>query len=111
MTRPTTPTAGSEALPAGPNQLRGIAIASFVVFLIAWGLSWIKAYVINDDLPNTCGHVRRQVFPPEVTCVSANGVVTGADSGWVEVLFFASFVVTVMFAALALAVTWAVRRK
>lgn len=111
MTQPTTPTARTDASPAGPNQLWGIAMASFVVFLAAWGLSWIKAYAINDDLPNSCGDVRRQLFPPEVTCVSVSGAVTGANAGWVQVLFYASLVVAVLFTALALAVTMAVRRK
>ncbi|MET7368577.1 hypothetical protein ABZS61_22545 [Streptomyces sp. NPDC005566] len=106
-----THTGQPEASPAGPSQLWGIAAAASVVFLIAWGLSWIKAYAINDDLPNSCGDVRRQVFPPEVTCVSVSGAVTGANAGWVQVLFFASFVVAVLFASLALAVTMAVRKK
>ncbi|MFE6037074.1 hypothetical protein [Streptomyces sp. NPDC056452] len=111
MTQPTPSAAPTAASPAGPKHLWGIATASFVVFLAAWALSWIKAYAVNDDLPNACGEVRRQVFPPEVTCVSASGAVTGANAGWIEVLFFASFAVAVLFGTLALAVAMAVRRK
>lgn len=111
MKQPSTPTARTDASPAGPSQLWGIAIASSVVSLIAWGLSWIKAYAINDDLPNACGDVRRQIFPPEVTCVSASGTVTGATAGWIQVLLFASIAVAVLSGALALAVTLAIRKK
>ncbi|MFE2022226.1 hypothetical protein ACFW9O_29735 [Streptomyces sp. NPDC059499] len=111
MTQPTTSAARTDASPSGPKQLWGVATASFVVFLASWALSWIKAYAINDDLPNACGDVRRQVFPPEVTCVSGSGAVTGANAGWIEVLFFASFAVAVLFGTLALAVTMAVRRR
>ncbi|MFD9539992.1 hypothetical protein [Streptomyces sp. NPDC060022] len=111
MTQPTPPAALTGPSPAGPKQLWGIASASFVVFLAAWALSWIKAYAINDDLPNACGDVRRQVFPPEVSCVSGSGAVTGANAGWIEVLFFATFAVAVLVGTLALAVAMAVRRK
>ncbi|WP_406392052.1 hypothetical protein [Streptomyces sp. NBC_00887] len=111
MTQPTTPAARAEAAPDGPNRLWVIAAVSFVVFLATWGLSWIKAYAINDDLPNACGDVRRQAFPPEVTCVSGSGAVTGANAGGIEILFYASFGVAVMFGTLALAVTVAVRGK
>lgn len=91
-----------------PNQLWGASIASLGVFLATWALSWGKAYVINDDLPNFCDDVRRGSFPPEVACVSERGTVTGANAWWVDPLFFTSVALAVVFAALALAVEIAV---
>ncbi|MGW2548805.1 hypothetical protein [Streptomyces sp. NPDC001635] len=52
---------------------------------------------------NTCGDLRRQSFPPEVACASANGTLTGANAGWIEALFFASLVVFVLLASMVLA--------
>lgn len=59
---------------------------------------------------NACGDLRRQSFPPEVACASANGTLTGANAGWIEALFFASLVVFVLLASMVLALA-SVRRK
>ncbi|MEE1671058.1 hypothetical protein RCR19_37040 [Streptomyces sp. WAC07094] len=92
---------GSEAL--RPTALWGVTLASLGVVLVSWALCWVNAYVVNDDLPNACGDLRRQSFPPEVACASANGTLTGANAGWIEALFFASLVVFVLLASMVLA--------
>ncbi|NGO46302.1 hypothetical protein [Streptomyces ureilyticus] len=92
----------SHSVPDRQNQLWGAFVASISVFLINWFMSWGKAYVINDDLPNFCGDVRRSLFPPEVACMAENGTITGGNAWWVEPLFFASGVLSLVFAVLAL---------
>ncbi|CAL9452712.1 hypothetical protein SUDANB58_02483 [Streptomyces sp. enrichment culture] len=99
---------GSEAV--RPTALWGVSLASLGVFLVTWALCWVNAYVVNDDLPNTCDDLRRQSFPPEMACASADGTLTGANAGWVEALFFASLVVFVLLASMVLALV-SVRRK
>ncbi|MFF4794339.1 hypothetical protein ACFY2M_32260 [Streptomyces sp. NPDC001276] len=93
-----------------PIALWGVSLASLGVFLVSWALCWVNAYVVNDDLPNTCGDLRRQSFPPEVACASADGTLTGANAGWLEALFFASLVVSILLTSMVLALA-AVRRK
>jgi hypothetical protein len=90
--------------------LWGVSLASLGVFLVTWALCWMHAFVINDDLPNVCGDLRRQSFPPEVACVSADGSVSGANAGWIEALFFASLVVFALLTCVLLALE-RVRRK
>ncbi|MFE6182882.1 hypothetical protein ACFQ6U_00310 [Streptomyces sp. NPDC056465] len=97
--------------PAGPNQLWALSSAAFAVFLASWALSWFQAYGLDDDLPNTCDDVRRQVFPTDVSCVSADRTVTGGTPGWLVVLFFASLVVAVLSGTMASAVSSAARRR
>ncbi|WP_406461970.1 hypothetical protein OHB07_10485 [Streptomyces sp. NBC_00111] len=97
--------------PTGRNPLWGVSFTAFAVFLVSWAVCWIQAYVVNDDLPNACEDVRRQTFPTEVTCASADGTVTGGTPGWLVVLFFASLVVAVLSGTMASAVTAAVRRR
>ncbi|WP_405509443.1 hypothetical protein [Streptomyces purpurascens] len=99
---------GSEAV--RPTALWGVSLASLGVFLVSWALCWVNAYVVNDELPNNCGDLRRQSFPPEVACASADGTLTGANAGWIEALFFASLVVFVLIASMVLALG-SVRRK
>ncbi|QNE75082.1 hypothetical protein F0344_11110 [Streptomyces finlayi] len=110
----TPPTTHTESLPDRPNLLWGVSLvslASLSVFLITLALCSVKAYVINDDLPNACYDLRRQSFPPEVACASIDGTMTGTNAGWVVALFFASLVVAVLFASMALAIVMTVRRK
>ncbi|WP_405389435.1 hypothetical protein OG596_16820 [Streptomyces sp. NBC_01102] len=107
----TPPEPDTEARPERPTLLWGVSLASSGVFLVTWALLWLNAYAINDDLPNTCQNVRRQSFPPEVTCASAGGMVTGGSAGWLEALFFASLVVTVLTTTMALATAMATRRR
>ncbi|MET9761119.1 hypothetical protein ABZ016_18960 [Streptomyces sp. NPDC006372] len=102
-----SPTA-SEAV--RPTALWGVSLASLGVFLASLAFCWVNAYVVNDDLPNSCGDLRRQSFPPEVECASADGTLTGANSGWLEALFFASLVVFVLLASMVPALA-SVRRK
>ncbi|GAA4002120.1 hypothetical protein GCM10022232_46020 [Streptomyces plumbiresistens] len=105
----TAPPTGSETAPR-PTALWGLSLASLGVFLLSWALCWANAYVVNDDLPNTCGDLRRQSFPPEVACASADGTLTGANAGGIEVLFFASLVLFVLLTSMVLALA-AVRGK
>ncbi|WP_353943427.1 hypothetical protein ABII15_18445 [Streptomyces sp. HUAS MG91] len=104
------------APPAGPGTtdrptaLWDVCLASLGVFLVSWALCWVNAYAVNDDLPNACGDVRRQSFPPEVACMSADGTLTGANAGWIEALFYASLVVFVLLSSMVLALA-AARRK
>ncbi|MGW3661120.1 hypothetical protein ACWD6R_38230, partial [Streptomyces sp. NPDC005151] len=74
-------------------------------------LLWVNAYVINDDLPNACHDLRRNSFPPEVACASMDGTLTGANAGWIEALFFASLMVSVMFTTMALVIVTIVRKR
>ncbi|GGQ65351.1 hypothetical protein [Streptomyces asoensis] len=106
MTTPQTPsgTAGR------PTALWRAFLVSSGVFLAGWALCWVNAYVVNDDLPNACGDVRRQSFPPEVACASADGTLSGTNAGWLVALFFASLVVSVLLMSM-LAALAAVRRK
>lgn len=103
----TAPPASTDA--ARPTALWGVSFASLGVFLICWALCWGNAYVVDDDLSNTCGDAQRQHFPPEVTCRSADGTLTGTNPGWLDVLFFASLVVFVLFAGMSAALA-SVRR-
>lgn len=105
----TTPHADARAAPSS-NALLVVSLVSLGVFLVSWALCWVNAYVIHDDLPNACGDLRRQSFPPEVACVSASGTLTGANAGWLVALFFASLVVFVLLMSMVLALA-AVRRK
>ncbi|MGW4228349.1 hypothetical protein ACWEF9_03515 [Streptomyces sp. NPDC004980] len=108
----TPPEPDTEARPERPTLLWGVSLASSGVFLVTWALLWLNAYAINDDLPNTCQNVRRQSFPPEVTCASMDGgMVTGGSAGWLEALFFASFVVTVLTTTMAVATAMATRKR
>ncbi|MFF5477187.1 hypothetical protein ACFY5C_07585 [Streptomyces sp. NPDC012935] len=93
-----------------PTGLWGVCLASLGVFLVTWALCWVNAYVMHDDLPNTCGDVRRQSFPPEVACASADGTLTGANAGWIEALFYTSLGVFVLLAGMVIALA-SVRRK
>ncbi|MFC8590203.1 hypothetical protein [Streptomyces atroolivaceus] len=102
---------GGTPRPAGPDHLWAVSFSALAVFLASWAMCWIQAYAVNDDLPNTCDDVRRQVFPTEVACAAVDGTVTGATPGWLVVLFFASLVVTVLTGTMALAVTAAVRGR
>ncbi|WP_329036731.1 hypothetical protein OHT61_09230 [Streptomyces sp. NBC_00178] len=113
MTQPDIPgtPARSAPSPEGPRPLRRITLTALSVFLTAWALCWIKAYAVNDDLPNTCHDIRRQRFPTEVACASADGTLTGGNPGWLVALFFASLVVTVLCGGLALAVSSATRGR
>lgn len=97
--------------PDGPRQLWAVSAVSSAVFLVSWALCWARAYTIDDDLPSTCGDIRRQVFPPEVACAAFDGTITGATPGWLVALFFASLVVTALSVTTALAVTAAVRGR
>ncbi|MEE1752117.1 hypothetical protein [Streptomyces sp. SP18CS02] len=101
----------TDTSPARPALLWGVSAASLAIFLLTWAAAWVKAYVVNDDLPNFCGRVVRGSFPPEVACVSANGTVTGGNAGWVDALFFTSLAVCVVPALLASAITAIVRRR
>ncbi|MYS88710.1 MULTISPECIES: hypothetical protein [Streptomyces] len=93
-----------------PTALWAVSLSALGVFLCTLALCWVNAYVVNDDLPNTCGDLRRQSFPPEVACASVDGTLTGANAGWIEALFFASLVVFVLLASMLLALA-SVRRK
>ncbi|MEU2357507.1 hypothetical protein ABZ599_31780 [Streptomyces misionensis] len=105
----TTPPADSQRA-HHPTALWGVSLASMGVCLLSWVLCWVNAYVVHDDLPNACGDLRRQSFPPEVTCVSSDGTLTGANASWIEALFFASLVAFVLLTSMALALE-IVRRK
>ncbi|PKT73320.1 hypothetical protein CW362_09280 [Streptomyces populi] len=85
-------------------------MASLGVFLVSWVLCWTNAYVVNDDLPNTCGDLRRRSFPPEVACASADGTLVGANAGWLVALFFASLVASLLLTSMLVALA-VVRRK
>lgn len=106
----TAAPAGSSGTADRPTALWGVSLASLGVFLISWALCWVNAYAVNDDLPNACGDVRRQSFPPEVACMSADGTLTGANAGWIEALFYASLVMFVLLSSMVLALA-ATRRK
>ncbi|MGW2787154.1 hypothetical protein ACWC3X_39080 [Streptomyces populi] len=105
----TTPPTGSRTAQR-PTALWGVSLASLGVFLVSWALCWMNAYVVNDDLPNTCGDLRRRNFPPEVACASADGTLTGANAGWLVALFFASLVASLLLTSMLVALA-AVRRK
>ncbi|MEI7034335.1 hypothetical protein [Streptomyces pratensis] len=108
MTQPRT---DAQALPDRPTLFWGVSFASLGVFLVTWGLLWVKANALNDDLPNACYDLRRQSFPPEAACASMDGTLTGANPGWLEVLFFASLAVGVMTTAMALFISTVVRQR
>ncbi|MFE4796145.1 hypothetical protein ACFRFL_13770 [Streptomyces sp. NPDC056708] len=107
----TPPRTDAQALPDRPTLLWGVSFTSLGVFLITWALLCVNAYVINDDLPNACHDLRRHSFPPEVACASMDGTLTGANAGWIEALFFASLVVSVMFMTMALVIVTLVRKR
>lgn len=99
----TRPLPYARPLPDRPAALWLVSVASLAVFLVTWALSWVKAYLVNDDLPNFCSDVRRGSFPPEVSCVAGDGSVSGANAWWVDPLFYASGGVGLAFGVLACA--------
>jgi hypothetical protein len=105
----TTPQTGPDTANR-QAALWAVSLASLGVFLVSWALCWMHAFIINDDLPNACGDLRRQSFPPEMACVAADGSLTGANAGWIEAVFFASLVVFVLLTSMLLALE-VVRRK
>ncbi|MFJ4770434.1 hypothetical protein ACIP88_15130 [Streptomyces uncialis] len=100
----TRPAPYSRPTPDRPAPLWVVSVASLAVFLVTWTLSWVKAYLVNDDLPGFCADVRRGSFPPEVSCVAGDGSVSGANAWWVDPLFYASGGVGLAFGALACAI-------
>ncbi|MEV0241629.1 hypothetical protein AB0I06_17085 [Streptomyces sp. NPDC050674] len=105
----TSTQAGSRPV-SSPTALRAVSLTSLGVFLVSWAMCAVNAYALQDDLPSTCGDLRRQSFPPEVACASAQGTLTGANAGWIEALFFTSLVVFVLCAGMVSALA-TVRRK
>ncbi|MFI1509459.1 hypothetical protein [Streptomyces sp. NPDC020597] len=93
-----------------PTALWAASLASLTATVVSWALCWVNAYVVHDDLPNSCSDLRRQSFPPEVACASADGTLTGANADWIEVVFFASLVAFLLLAGMTLALA-ALRRK
>ncbi|WP_157876314.1 hypothetical protein [Streptomyces sp. Root264] len=105
-------TASPTASQAGnrPTALWAASLASLTAAVASWALCWLNAYVVHDDLPNSCGDLRRQTFPPEVACAYADGTLTGANADWIEVVFFASLVAFLLLTGMMLALV-VLRRK
>ncbi|MEU0413388.1 hypothetical protein ABZ307_37045 [Streptomyces griseorubiginosus] len=76
------------------NRLWGATCAFAGIFLLVWGLSWIKASVVNEDLQNHCEVLRTTSFPFEKSCVHEDGRVEGANSLVFEGIFFGSMAAT-----------------
>ncbi|MEU1127292.1 hypothetical protein ABZ371_27840 [Streptomyces sp. NPDC005899] len=62
------------------NRLWGAACAFTGIFLLLWGLSWVNAEVLHEDLPNHCADLRTARFPVEASCVHQDGTVEGANA-------------------------------
>ncbi|MEU6117326.1 hypothetical protein ABZ840_22635 [Streptomyces sp. NPDC047117] len=75
---------------APPKWPWGAFAVASALFLLTWALCWFNANVVNEDLQNYCADLHTQSFPPEKTCVTGNGTVTGANAGWVTAAFFTS---------------------
>ncbi|MEW2488385.1 hypothetical protein [Streptomyces sp. NPDC048411] len=72
------------------NRLWGAVWAFAAIFLLVWGLSWVKANAINEDLQNHCGDLRTASFPFEKFCTREDGTVEGANSWLFDGIFFGS---------------------
>lgn len=80
---------------AGPseaqlNRLWGAVCACAGTFFLLWGLSWINASVVNEDLQNSCEDLHTARFPFEKSCTHDDGTVEGANSLLFEGVFFGS---------------------
>ncbi|MFJ9107355.1 hypothetical protein [Streptomyces sp. NPDC102283] len=62
------------------NRLWGALCAFAGLFLLVWGLSWVKANVLDKDLRNRCGELRTASFPFEKSCTHEDGTVENANS-------------------------------
>ncbi|MER7048950.1 hypothetical protein [Streptomyces jumonjinensis] len=60
------------------------------IFFLVWGLSWVKASVLNEDLQNRCEDLHTASFPFEKSCSHENGTVGGANSLLFDGAFFGS---------------------
>ncbi|MFF5476734.1 hypothetical protein ACFY5C_05165 [Streptomyces sp. NPDC012935] len=83
MTRPGT-------FDARLNRLWGAVCACAGIFFLVWGLSWVKASVLNEDLHNRCGDLHTASFPFEKSCRHEDGTVEGANSALFDGVFFGS---------------------
>lgn len=72
------------------NRLWGAVCACVGVFLLLWGLSWVKANMLNEDLQNRCWALHTASFPFEKSCTHDDGTVEGANSLLFDGIFFGS---------------------
>nr|WSX75789.1 hypothetical protein OH826_19210 [Streptomyces sp. NBC_00899] len=73
------------------NRLWAVVCACTGIFLFMWGLSWINASLIKEDLGNHCAYkVHTARFPFEKSCTHEDGTVEGANSMLFDGLFFGS---------------------
>ncbi|MFS8202570.1 hypothetical protein ACLVWQ_28255 [Streptomyces sp. CWNU-52B] len=72
------------------NRLWGAVCAFAGIFFLLWGLSWVNASVLNEDLQNYCEDLHTASFPFEKSCTHADGTVEGANSLLYESFFFGS---------------------
>ncbi|MFE9702268.1 hypothetical protein [Streptomyces sp. NPDC005930] len=72
------------------NRLWGAVCAFTGLFLLLWGLSWVNAEVLHEDLRNHCADLRTARFPVEKSCVHQDGTVDGANGVLFTGAFFGS---------------------
>ncbi|MEU2469350.1 hypothetical protein ABZ580_35035 [Streptomyces sp. NPDC012486] len=72
------------------NRLWGAVCAFAGLFLLVWGLSWVKASVLDNDLQNRCGDLHTASFPFEKSCTNEDGTVENANSLLFDGIFFGS---------------------
>lgn len=82
--------AGSSTRDAQLNRLWGAVCAFGGIFFVLWGLSWLSASVLYEDLQNRCGDLHTSSFPFEKSCTRADGTVEGANGLLFEGFFFGS---------------------
>lgn len=62
------------------NRLWGAVCVFVGIFFLVWGLSWVRASVLNEDLASRCGDLHTGSFPFEKSCRHQDGTVEGANS-------------------------------
>ncbi|MET9495596.1 hypothetical protein [Streptomyces sp. NPDC006552] len=100
----------TDAHDAQLNRLWGALCAFAGIFLLLWGLSWVNAEILDEDLQNRCADLRTARFPFEKSCVSEDGTVEGANGVLFEGAFYGSLVAAGLCLGTAL-VAEAARRK
>ncbi|MER7762490.1 hypothetical protein [Streptomyces sp. NPDC097619] len=92
------------------NRLWGAACALLGLFLLLWGLSAVRAHVLDDDLHNRCADLRTASFPFEKSCAHEDGTVENANGLLFEGAFFGSLAAAVACWTLVLTIEASRRR-
>lgn len=92
------------------NRLWGAVCAFGGIFFLVWGLSWVRASVLNEDLHSHCDDLHTAAFPFEKSCRHQDGTVEGANGPLLDGVFYGSMAAAVVCLAAVLAIEAGRRR-